>query len=52
MALAFSKHSSYSFSGSDNEVIALPTENERYDFSIIQNTSDNNIKIKLPFGAK
>ena len=30
MALAFNKHSSYSFSGSDNEVIALPTEKETY----------------------
>ena len=30
MARAFKKHSSYSFSGSDFEVMALPTENDTY----------------------
>ena len=30
IALAFNKHSSYSFEGSDKEVMALPTEKETY----------------------
>ncbi|PIF59985.1 hypothetical protein CLU99_3225 [Flavobacterium sp. 2] len=33
IALALSKHSSYSFSGIDSDVIALPTEKETYLFS-------------------
>ncbi|RED26164.1 hypothetical protein BD847_0075 [Flavobacterium cutihirudinis] len=33
IALAFNKHSSYSFSGSESDVMALPTENETYLFS-------------------
>ena len=30
IAFAFSKHSSYSFSGIDSEVMALPTEKDKY----------------------
>ena len=53
IALALSKHSSYSCSGTDKAVMALPTEKERYCFfwlyKILRITT---LKSKSPSGVK
>src|SRR5690606_31177713 len=53
MALALSRHSSYSLSGTDLAVMALPTEKETYFFwALYRMLRITTLKSKLPFGSK
>lgn len=53
MALALSKHSSYSFSGTERAVMALPTENDTNCFSALYKILRiTTLKSKSPLGAK